>query len=624
MKRFHFLLFIALMIECGFQKVFAQHQYDVWYFGQNAGVDFTSGSPLVLTNGQAITLEGTSSIADSAGSLLFYSDGITVYNKNHQQMVNGFGLNGGFSSSQSALIIRQPGSDSVYYIFTAGEWTTYGLCYSIVDLSLQGGLGEVTQKNISLLTPGTERLTAVRQSNGTDYWIITHGWNSNNFYAYQFSSAGVNNIAVISSSGTPHSGATNNAIGYLKASHNGMHLAVCTLADNYFELFDFDKNTGTISDPIHLDGISNNYGAYGIEFALNDSLLYGSEDSPGIILQWDISSGNATTINASVYSVATTASNYGGAIALASDGKIYLAQQNTMWLGAIQNPNEYGTNCIYVDHAINLSPEICLAGLPNIPPDWFAPVNTGPLSNFAASNVSICEKFCIDYTDQSTNNPASWQWIFPGGVPSSSTDQDPFNICYSNPGVYDVTLITSNASGNDTLTLTNYITVYPTPPFPAITQNGYTLTSSIASTYQWQFNNIDIPGATNQSYDVQQSGYYTVFITDQNGCVSSTTTYILIDGIEDVNSGADVLVYPNPSNGNFIVELSVCTDVVINVINLIGQTIFNSENTGIQGTSNCKFQINLNQNTAKAASAGIYFVEIKTGNVSQRKKIVIE
>src|SRR6185369_12405652 len=98
-------------------------------------------------------------------------------------------------------------------------------------------------------------------------------------------------------------------------------------------------------------------------------------------------------------------------------------------------------------------------------------------------------------------------------------------------------------------------TVYATPPFPTITQTGYTLTSSSAANYQWQFNNVDIPGATNQSYDVQQSGYYTVFITDQNGCVSSTTIYILIEGIDEMNSVANVLIYPNPSNGNFIVEL---------------------------------------------------------------------
>src|SRR6185436_12468050 len=104
-------------------------------------------------------------------------------------------------------------------------------------------------------------------------------------------------------------------------------------------------------------------------------------------------------------------------------------------------------------------------------------------------------------------------------------------------------LITSGANGNDTLTLMNYITVYPTPPFPTITQAGYTLTSSPANSYQWQFNSIDIPGATNQSYTILQTGYYTVVIGDSNGCKNSTTVYVLISGVDEMNSDVNLFIY---------------------------------------------------------------------------------
>lgn len=129
-------------------------------------------------------------------------------------MSNGFGLKGGWSSTQSALILRQPGTDSIYYIFTVEEFLYGGLCYSIVDLTLQNGLGEVTQKNIPLLLTCTERLTAVRHANGIDYWIVIHGWNNNKFYAYHFSATGVDEIPVVSGTGTIHSGVVGNAIGY--------------------------------------------------------------------------------------------------------------------------------------------------------------------------------------------------------------------------------------------------------------------------------------------------------------------------------------------------------------------------------------------------------------------------
>jgi hypothetical protein len=204
------------------------------------------------------------------------------------------------------------------------------------------------------------------------------------------------------------------------------------------------------------------------------------------------------------------------------------------------------------------------------------PVNQQQI-NFAAAETEICEKFCIDFTDQSINSPTSWAWSFPGGIPSTSSDQNPLNICYDNPGTYDVTLITTGATGSDTLTLVNYITVYDTPPFPTITQNGSTLTSSPATTYQWQFNSVDITGATNQSYTVTQTGLYTVVISDSNGCVNATTLYVLISGIEETSPDVELAVYPNPSNEVFNIEINsynAIGTISIELENALGTLLF--------------------------------------------------
>jgi len=248
------------------------------------------------------------------------------------------------------------------------------------------------------------------------------------------------------------------------------------------------------------------------------------------------------------------------------------------------------------------------------------------ISNFAASDTALCEKFCINFFDSSQNNPASWLWLFPGGNPSSSTDQNPSTICYTTPGIFDVTLITSGANGNDTLTLTNYITVYPTPPFPTITQVGYTLTSSPANSYQWQFNSADISGATNQSYTILQTGFYTVVAGDSNGCINSFTEYVLISGIDEMGSNANISIYPNPSSGNFMVEwLNACPafcggliagEVSIDVINTLGQKVFSS----VEKISFTQFEKEVDLTNVPG---GIYFVEIKTVNEFFRKKIVI-
>src|SRR5215203_2259557 len=89
---------------------YSQKEFSIWYFGYEAGLDFNSGSPIPLTNGAIQTNEGCASISDANGNLLFYTDGVYVWNKLHLQMPNGFALYGGYSSSQSASILKRPGS----------------------------------------------------------------------------------------------------------------------------------------------------------------------------------------------------------------------------------------------------------------------------------------------------------------------------------------------------------------------------------------------------------------------------------------------------------------------------------------------------------------------------------
>src|SRR5437868_1964390 len=121
MKIYRFLVFMFLGIVFNSPQTFAQKESYNWYFGANAGITFNTDPPTALTNGAINTTEGCSSISDDKGNLLFYTDGMTVWNKNHQVMDNGSGLNGDNRSTQSAVVIKLPESNSLYYIFTASE-----------------------------------------------------------------------------------------------------------------------------------------------------------------------------------------------------------------------------------------------------------------------------------------------------------------------------------------------------------------------------------------------------------------------------------------------------------------------------------------------------------------------
>jgi len=128
-----------------------------WYFGTQAGLDFGTNPPTPLTNGALTAFEGCASISDINGNLQFYTNGNQVWDRTHQVMPNGTGLNGDGLATQATIIVPAPANTALYYLFTVDtNGGPRGLCYSVVDMNLNNGFGEVTSKNNLLATPVTE------------------------------------------------------------------------------------------------------------------------------------------------------------------------------------------------------------------------------------------------------------------------------------------------------------------------------------------------------------------------------------------------------------------------------------------------------------------------------------
>ncbi|MCY7410253.1 MAG: T9SS type A sorting domain-containing protein [Chitinophagales bacterium] len=752
MKKILLPLFLLLIVNAAS----AQKQTWKWYFGYNAAMDFSTGAPVVLTNSAMSQWEGCASIADEDGNLLFYTSGERAWDKNHQVMANSTGMLGTSSSTQAALIVPKPGSATIYYIFVTSE--TGSAHYSEVDITLNGGLGDVNaNKNITMANNVAEKLAGVRAANGTDVWVAVHENSSKKFKAFKVTSSGVN-AAVSSTVGNTLSC----AIGQLQFSPDGKRAAMCNCSpvnSATVELFDFDNATGIFSNQIPLTTTISQ--TYGLEFSPNSKVLYSGADG-GIneVHQWDISLATATEIQASDLIIGYTQTNNVGSMQLAPDGKIYVAEEGSTYVGAISNPDLVG-GATFDYYAVNLSPKSIGLGLPNFLASFFLPINaeffclgdathfylsdsagfqsvywnfddpasgylntdsgtdvnhvftdTGTYSvqvietsllgnvdtlyktitiieapvvnlgndtslcigdsllidagnagssfvwndgstaqtlmvtaagwyavivsngsctgedsifisytncnQFSVSDTNVCQKFCVNYFDL-TLNSVEWHWTFEGGSPSTSILQNPTQICYNTPGVYDVTLITKNALGNsDTIALLNFMTVNATPALPTITQVGYVLTCSISSSYQWQFNSVDIPGATQQSYTATETGFYTVVIGNETGCVSSNTIYVLITGVEEISGNEFFNVYPNPSFGEFTVEFlnGQMPNATVTVTNALGQILFSSAPKNISMHSTLKVDL-------KNIAAGVYFLEIKSQNNLFNKKIIV-
>ena len=397
MKNSFYILTISFLI-CFNVSTYSQQEAYHWYFGNYAGVDFSSGTAVAVSNGALSTDEGCSSVSDAAGNLLFYTNGVNVYNKLHQLMPNGTGLLGHISSTQSALIVKKPGTTDHYFIFTsdAGEYVAPpndGIHYSEVDLNLNSGNGDIISatKNTPLLGTATEKLCGTLHSNGTDVWVMAHGWNDSTFYAYLVTGSGVNSTAVTSASGSVHGGIDDNTIGQMKFSPQGNKLALAVRIAGFFELFDFDNATGIVSNPILLQ-IPQFLSAYGVEFSPDGNRLYVCTDSFNSLYQYDLSSGVPSIIINSLLTVGTIS---GGAASmqLGPDGKIYMAHyigaSGNQYIGRINSPNVLGTSCGYVNNALNLGTGKCIYGLPNFISSFFLPtgINENSVSNMLSAFI---------------------------------------------------------------------------------------------------------------------------------------------------------------------------------------------------------------------------------------------
>lgn len=365
-----------------FNNLYAQKESARWYFGKSAGVSFIEydslkkeskiGRPSAISDGKINIEEGCATISDKNGDILFYTDGISVWNKKHELMKNGEGLFGHPSSTSSGVVLPQ--KDDIYYLFTLAETgKEKGLCYSIIDLKKEGGLGELTAKNVQLKGFVTEKLTAVRHRNNKDIWVIAHDIENSNFLAYLLTEKGIENSAVISSVGMPHTkvnGGDINYQGYMKASPDGSQIALALEADHVFEVFDFDNETGKVSNPITLKLPSGSY-TYGVEFSPDGSILYGTAAGTGKIYQYNLQAGSPEKIQASQFLVGATSNNtWVGALQLGPDKKIYFTQYNKNKLGVIEHPEKLGADAGFSLEGVTLTGDGQL-GLPTFFQSFF-------------------------------------------------------------------------------------------------------------------------------------------------------------------------------------------------------------------------------------------------------------
>jgi gliding motility-associated-like protein len=479
---FTFLLFIFSLILQG------QNEASFWYFGSNAGVRFDAqaGTVNAVTDGALNTLEGCTSISDENGNLLFYSDGSRVWNRNHNIMLNGTGLRGDDSSTSSGVIVPKPQDPDFYYIFTvdephhdnssafpnnsANDGINDGLMYSRVNINDDNGLGAVDnlEKNIPLITydPSipiqndfrcSEKITAVGANDCSSIWVLTHF--GDKFYAFKVDDTGVNTTPITSTVGPyiPYEGYRRNALGYLKASPDGSKLLVAhfgesqTLAGDAggsVWLFDFNNDTGQVTNGLELYSAQNNNSPYGVEFSAENRKAYAtvgigpSGNGASQVLQWDLESAD---IPNSLEVIHTSSSISAGALQLGIDRRIYRAQLSfsgntaiSRYLGVINNPEANGVLANYDEQGVLLDingngQNTSTIGLPPFIQSLFNSQIDIIRNGRSTTELRLCTG--DSYTLSADDIPgADYVWSF-NGNPLPETG---FELFVDTPGFYEV------------------------------------------------------------------------------------------------------------------------------------------------------------------------------------------
>lgn len=433
MKKTIFLyLFLCFTIN-----LCAQKEANVWYFGEKTGLDFNSGTPIVLSNGQMDTEEGCATISDNQGQLLFYTDGTTVWNKNHQIMPNGKGLMGHSSSTQASVIVPKPENPNIYYIFTTTEADDpRGARYSEVDLSLNNGLGDVTvKKNFLLFTPTCEKITAVKIPSSGELWVVLHEFKSDRFFSYKITTNGVESTPVISNTGIVLDNKKDQSVGSLKFSPDGTKLVSCNYYRNV-ELYDFDGSTGKISNPRTVMSSIDNAN-YGVEFSPSGNFVYvtyGNSYYPDTLLQFDLRSPDIPSTETIIYNGVTNLDIL-AALQIATNGKIYGLLYDKSFLFAINNPDAKGAACNFELNAVSLGPNlVCNHGLPSFIQSYF-------MSTIEVGNN--CHGVPTSFKLSSSQSVTSAVWDFGDGI--VSTEISPTHT-YASSGTYSVSVKVNNNS----------------------------------------------------------------------------------------------------------------------------------------------------------------------------------
>lgn len=588
------VLFIAITLKGYSQNL----QNANWYFGDNAAVTFLPdiNNPVSIPGSQLMGFFSSNSVSDQNGQLQFYTNGATVWNKNHVVMTNGTGLLNNDYYSINSLIIPRPGHNG-YYIINISY--TNGLNYSEVDLTDGTGFVVEATKNQVLYDHNnvpinaayqnlSRKLTSTLHSNGTDYWLLTqiNGY----IYSYLVTSAGISSTPASITQAIVNTNYAYAGAGHMKISPDTQRIGICYSGPSPvvgMSLGNFDNTTGLVTLDPELVTVENSIHFLSIEFSPNSQYVYFStsgyinhtiarssiatatEENDESVSIYRMPSGNSsdtarrpqngfelvgsvinknttankthTTLTTSSVDPVSDAFFFNHFLQLGINGKIYLCvyfENNvTSYLSIISNPDNY-TN-----------PGFLLDNMP---------------INYGHTRAALPQ-----WVPWQTSDGGSTNQCLGNNIVLSTTDAHPSHYTYKySDYIKTVTNYTVNNPQNITFKAGNYITMD-------------------ANTY------------------IAPGSLFLAKIEDCDLYYSPSSSQIITSTSYSSNNENDLLVYPNPASDNVTIAVNTGTLKHIIITALDGKVIYDRNVVDEQNSST------LNTSTY---SKGMYIITIQTSD----------
>lgn len=557
------LVVIAFSVSVTYGQKYANH----WPFS-NYELNF-SNSQVSVTRTYAPHLNrGMGVISDNAGNLLMYTDGYSLFTKNHTLMPNGGNLIPATTSNslQESMIIPKPGDDNIFYVFTVDPaGTTSGLYYSEVNMTLNNGLGDVMTKGIQLIPNTSNKLSAILHENGEDVWLIAQN-NGSVFFVLLITDQGISD-SILQQGIAPVDGFRS---GQLKFSPDGKKVAMSYsgISNGGAKVFEFDNATGALSHAMDFSfrDIDSSPSMEGLEFSSDGTKLYAYESRSNYVFQFDLSSGDFETIKSSRNRVSTPNiyNNY-RQLQLAPDGKIYITKGGggggSQHLAVIDNPNAPWSKVVIREKGLYLEGGSSFVNFtPNFIQDYFYE----PSFNYTGH----CQAAPVQFDLSNNYHVDSLRWHF--GEGSTSTLRST-KFKYTIAGTYDVTLLTYYQGIADTIRQS--VVIDPYTPFElgadvSLCRESVFAVNDDFSSYLWS------TGDTTNYIRIKDAGLYKLTAINSFGCayrdsvmvsVNELPVIALPDSIR-IGSGTSASLVPGDfasyswSTGEISASISVSND----------------------------------------------------------------